>query len=100
MKYKTVIENLAKQDLRETTEWYEMKQKGLGKRFLTATRKEIKKIIPFPYSTQIRYSEVHTIIVKDFPFMVHYYIDDYRKSIIVIGVLHTSINPESWKNRL
>jgi plasmid stabilization system protein ParE len=31
--------------------------------------------------------------------MIHYTIDEKDKTIIVLAVLHTSRNPELWKNR-
>jgi hypothetical protein len=33
MSYKSIIENLAKEDLRNTAKWYDTQQNGLGKKF-------------------------------------------------------------------
>jgi hypothetical protein len=41
MRYKSVIENLAKEDLREAVKWYDSQQIGLGKKFLATVKKTI-----------------------------------------------------------
>ena len=39
MRYKSVIENLAKDDLREAVKWYDLQQNGVGKKFLATVKK-------------------------------------------------------------
>ncbi len=100
MKYKTVFENLAKQDLKEVAFYYDSQQKGLGKSFLNTIRKSIKLLEVYPRISQIRYFEVHTFVVDTFPYLIHYYLDESTRFIVIIGVLHTSRNPIIWKDRL
>jgi plasmid stabilization system protein ParE len=100
MRYKSVIENLAKEDLITATKWYDTQQKGLGKKFLATVMKTIAQIKKYPFIAQIRYFEVHTAVVEVYPYLVHYYIDPDRKAIIIIGVLHTSRDPIIWNKRV
>lgn len=100
MRYKIVIENLAKEDLRTATKWYDTQQKGLGRIFLTTVKKNITQIKKYPFIAQIRYFEVHTAVVDTYPYLVHYYIDPDRKAIVIIAVLHTSRDPIIWNQRL
>jgi hypothetical protein len=44
-------------------------------------------------------TDVRTAVLNVFPFMVHFTIEEKNKTIIVSAVLHTSRNPELWKNR-
>jgi plasmid stabilization system protein ParE len=99
MKFKSVIQNTAKNDLREVVKWYNVQKKGLGSEFLITVRQTIARLRLYPNLAQIRYFEVHTAVMETFPYMIHYYIDPDKKAIIVIGVLHTSRNSEDWKNR-
>jgi hypothetical protein len=43
---------------------------------------------------------IRTAVLNVFPFMIHYSIDEPRKTIIVAAVLHTSRDPEAWKSRV
>jgi plasmid stabilization system protein ParE len=100
MRYKIVIENLAKEDLRTSTKWYDTQQKGLGRTFLATVKKNITQIKKHPFIAQIRYFEMHTAVVDTYPYLIHYYIDPDRKAIVIIAVLHTSRDPIIWNQRI
>lgn len=97
--YKSRILPLAKEDIREAAIWYNKQQNGLGKRFTAEVRENVHFIRQNPEASNIRYENVRTTVLNVFPFMVHYTIDEQDKTIIVSAVLHTSRNPELWKNR-
>jgi ParE toxin of type II toxin-antitoxin system, parDE len=98
MKFTSVIQNTAKNDLREAVKWYNIQKKGLGNEFLSTVKQTISRLRLYPNQAHIRYFEVHTAVMQTFPYMIHY-IDSNKKAIIVIGILHTSKNPDDWKNR-
>ncbi|SHI74350.1 ParE toxin of type II toxin-antitoxin system, parDE [Tangfeifania diversioriginum] len=97
--YKSVILPLAKEDIREAAKWYNKQQNGLGKRFTTEVREKVNFIRKNPRASNVRYNDVRTAVLNVFPFLVHYSIDEINKTIIVSAVLHTSRDPEIWKNR-
>ncbi len=69
--YKLIILPLAKQDIKEAADWYNSRQKGLGKRFTTQVRKNIKIVRENPFfAAAIRYDEVRTAVLEVFPFMI------------------------------
>ena len=97
--YKSIILPLAKQDIREAATWYNKKQKGLGKRFTAEVREKVRFIKQNPAACNERYNTVRTAVLKVFPFMLHYTIDERNKTILISAVLHTYRNPDIWKNR-
>jgi plasmid stabilization system protein ParE len=99
MRYKSVIENLAKEDLREAIKWYNSQQIGLGQKFFASIKKTIDQLKLYPQSSQIRYNEVHTAVVENYPYLIHYYVNQEIKTIIIIGVLHTSRDTSIWHKR-
>ena len=99
MTYKTVILPIAKADLHEAVKWYNRVRPGLGNELLKQVRKRLAELKNNPLICQIRYSEVHTALVDKFPYMVHYYIDQVKESIVVISILHTSRDPKMWEDR-
>ena len=97
--FKSIILKLAKQDISDAADWYNSKQKGLGQRFTKEVRSVVKFICKNPKAFVIRYDDTHCAILKVFPFMVHYTIDESNKTIIIVAVFHTSMNPDNWKKR-
>jgi plasmid stabilization system protein ParE len=100
MKYKSFILLTAKEDLREAAKWYNKARQGLGKELVTRFRERMTELRANPLTCQIRYSEVHTALVEQFPYMIHYYVDQQNKTIVVISILHTSRDPKVWDERL
>lgn len=97
--YRAIVLPFAKKDIREAALWYEEKQTGLGKRFTEQVRENISFITKNPKACNVRYDNVRTAVLRVFPFMIHYTIDEYNKNVIVSAVLHTSSNPETWGRR-
>jgi plasmid stabilization system protein ParE len=97
--YRTIILPQAKTDIRNAVIWYENRQGKLGKRFIFEVRGCINRLNSNPYLFQIRYDYIRTAVVKSFPFLIHYTIDEDSKNVIIVSVFHTSMNPENWKDR-
>jgi plasmid stabilization system protein ParE len=96
---KVIILPLAKEDLKEAKVWYETKLKGLGKRFLSEVDKKINFIKINPLASNIRYDEIHTTVLDIFPYIIHYKVELDQKTIVIVAVLHTSLNPKKWQSR-
>ena len=90
MSYKIILKNNAKLDLKESIKWYNSQKKGLGKIFYTFIKTEINKLNEFPYIDENKYLTIRTIVVKKFPYMIHYYMDNSKKTILILAILHTS----------
>lgn len=95
--YKAIILPLAKLDIADAAAWYNSKRKGLGKQFTNEVRSKVLFIRKNPKASVVRYDDTHCAVLDVFPFMIHYTIDDPRKTIIVAAVFHTSLNPDRWK---
>jgi plasmid stabilization system protein ParE len=100
MKYRSVMLPTAKEDLREAAKWYNQARPGLGKELVARVRERLAELRTSPLTCQIRYSEVHTALVEQFPYMIHYYVNQQNKTIVVISILSTSRNPKIWNERL
>lgn len=72
---KGIILPLAKKDILDAAQWYQKKQPGLWKKFTGEVREKVKFIGRNPIVYFKRYDDVRT------------------------AVLHTSRNPDIWKNR-
>jgi plasmid stabilization system protein ParE len=87
----------AKLDLYESRNWYNKQQAGLGKRFLFSVQLTFDLIQQSPALFAIRYQNMHTAPVRDFPFLIHYIVDDEKKHVLIIAVLHTSRDIDKYR---
>jgi mRNA-degrading endonuclease RelE of RelBE toxin-antitoxin system len=99
MAYKIIVDPTAGIDINENIDWYNKVQPGLGLKFYKQIQAIFKTIRKNPHAFYIRYKTSHTATIKKFPFMVHYFIDDEIKTIVVTSVLHTSRDPIIWDER-
>lgn len=99
MKYKISYSRFAKDDIRNGFEWYKNINKNLAKRFLNEFKKEVAYLQEQPFSVELKYSEVRILFLKSFPFGIHFLVNENSKSIVILGVFHTSRNPDIWSER-
>ena len=94
--YKLRILPSAKRDIKETADWYNSRQEGLGLRFTKETRSKLNLVKLNPYISAIRYDNIRTSVFDIFLYMAHYAIDEQNKVITIFAILYTSRNPEIW----
>ncbi len=98
-KYKVKIEPEALADIQEITDWYNEAQAGLGKRFQNTAIKQINSLNKDPQLFAIRYNEIRCVVVKKFPYMAHFYINDENNTVEVLAVISTDRNPKLWEEK-
>ena len=99
MKYLVKIEPEALKDIQDATDWYNEAQAGLGKRFQNTTIKLINGLSKNPHIYAIRYQKIHCVVVKKFPYMVHFFINEDTRTVEVLAVFSTDRNPKIWEER-
>lgn len=97
--YKAILLPLASQDIREAAHWYNGQSPGLGKKFTAAVRKTVRYIQKNPRAVALRYDDTRTALLDTFPYMVHFTIDEQKKTIVNSAVLSTHRDPGIWKER-
>ncbi len=97
--YKVKVSPAALLDIQEITDWYNQQQAGLGKRFQKATIKHINELNKDPQIYAIRYKEIRCVLVKKFPYMAHFYINDQSNTVEVLAVISTDRNPKIWPEK-
>jgi plasmid stabilization system protein ParE len=97
--YKVKIDQEALLDIQEIIEWYNEQAQGIGARFFKQITSQINALKKAPFVYANRYEDVRCMIIKKFPFMVHYMIDSSQKTIVIFAIFHTSRNPKIWEER-
>jgi plasmid stabilization system protein ParE len=99
MKYKVKIEPEALADIQDITDWYNKRKVGLGKRFQAIAIKQINGLKKDPHICTIRYNEIRCMVVKNFPYMIHFYINDETRTVEVLAVFSTDRDTKIWQER-
>ena len=99
MKFEIIVDKRALEDIIPAVEYYENISIELGNKFKIVLDNNINTIKTNPFFA-IRYKDVRCLYIKKFPFMIHFSVNEIDKVVKIHSVLHTSRNPNIWKNRL
>lgn len=98
MDFRVVIDPLAIRDVQEAINYYDEQLASLGKKFLAELNKKLTLLEKNPF-LRIRYDSVRCIPLKNFPYLVHFTVDENKNTVHVRAVFHTSLDPEKWVKR-
>jgi len=93
-----IVRPVAEADIDEAHAWYECKQPGLGRDFVSRVDAAFVKLGASPDLGILVHKQLRRPAVERFPYGVFYVIEDQR--IIVVGVIHGRRAPRVWKRRL
>ncbi len=99
MSYRVRILKISREDIRDATQWYESKRIGLGREYIHALREQIEILKESPQGYVVWHKQVRKAKTKRFPYLIYYLIDELKKEIIIIGILHGKRNQEMIKER-
>jgi hypothetical protein len=81
-KFKVVVLELAKTDVRQARKWYNQQQAGLGKKLMADMTTILRKIAMNPTSFAVRYKVLHLAHFDIFQYAAHFYING-KNNIVV-----------------
>lgn len=90
--FEVILLEKSEKALKESFDYYESLQFGLGDYFLNQIDQAISSLENNPFF-QIPYEDIGCLPVSKFPFWVHYSINDERRRVYIYNILHTSRNP-------
>ena len=96
MSYSFVNRPAVKTDIADAAAYYKTINLDLAKQFLLRIREAKASIARYPHGFQIKYKEVRTLLLNQFPYHIHYLIDDSKKHIVILAVIHAYKNPVDY----
>jgi len=96
MTYRFVNKPSVSRDIIEATDYYKKINPELAKQFLFRIREAKTYIAQAPLAFQVKYKSVRTLLLKQFPYQVHYLIDEAKKTIIILAIIHAYKNPKDY----
>jgi plasmid stabilization system protein ParE len=100
MRYKVLLIEEARIDIKESRKYYKSIYRKLGKRFTADLNQTILKISSNPLIFGFRFEEFRTANLNIFPYQVHYIIEEDNFSVIIFAVLHAYRDPDFIESRL
>ena len=95
---RVIFDELAKIELDDGKEYYEMEVIGLGKRFKQEVKRAINIIEKMPKIGSPESENIRRYILHKFPYKVLYSIE--KDHIYVIAIAHLHREPMYWINRI
>lgn len=86
-------------DIEDIVDYYISINIELATALLDRIEEAKKYIADFPEAFQIKYKNVKTVLLKQFPYHIHYIVDDAKKQIVVLAVIHAYKNPKDYSKR-
>jgi plasmid stabilization system protein ParE len=95
---KVIFNELAKIELEDAVEFYELEYLGLGIRFKEEIKKSVKRIVEYPKAWSLEAGEIRKYLVHKFPYKILYSIE--KDHIFIIAIAHQHRTPNYWVDRI
>lgn len=89
-----IVEPHVEFDIDNAVEFYTSKSKSLGTRFYESARAAIRSLETHAYY-EVKYDGVRTLLIKKFPYMIHFTINEKTRIVTVLAVICCYKNPET-----
>jgi plasmid stabilization system protein ParE len=86
-------------DIINAVDYYKNISPKLAKQFLFRIREAKASINRSPLAFQIKYKNIRTLLLKQFPFHIHYLVNDKEKQIVILAITHAYRNPIDYAMR-
>ena len=99
MSYSLINRPAVRVDILNAVEYYKAISPELAKKFLSRLKEASVSIVGTHYGFQIKHNTVRTLLLKQFPYHIHYLINEEKKQIIVLAIIHAYRNPKDYTDR-
>jgi len=90
--YKALYLDEVQIDIFIAKQWYAEQQKGLDTKFVASVKETLSNILEMPLVYAVRYKNVRIAHTKIFPYNIHFYIDETKAQVVIIGIVHNRRN--------
>jgi len=86
-------------DIHSAKQWYAEIQDGLDIKFVADVKETLSTILKMPLIYSVRYRNVRIAHTKIFPYNIHFYIDETKMQIVILGIIHNKRKDAIFLNR-
>jgi hypothetical protein len=93
-----LFDRLAKLELDDASEYYELEVPGLGIKLKEEVKRGIHRILQYPDAWPIEKGDVRRYLLHHFPYKILYAVEE--NYIYIIAIAHCHRRPDYWIDRL
>lgn len=97
--YKIIILVRADLEVDEIIDYYELVSKGLGIKFNNEFDDYVETLKTFPFFEE-KYNIIRTLPLKNFPYTIHFTVDELEKIVSIQAVTNNYQNPDITRIKL
>jgi len=86
--YKVYYLDEVENDIFVAKQWYAEQQENLDIRFISAVKDTLSSVVKMPSAFAVRYKNVRIAHTKIFPYNIHFFIDEMKAQVVIIGIVH------------
>ena len=90
--YKVFYLDEVDNDIAVAKQWYAEQQNNLDVRFVAAVKETVSNILKMPSAYAVRYRNIRIARTKIFPYNIHFYVDETKAQVVIIGIVHNKRN--------
>ena len=99
--YNVIVGEDAMTDRAEVVDWYEHICPNLGLDFYEEVLTKLETIVTkFPKIAPTVYKNARKMALNRFPYNLVYTIDDEKKEVKILAIVHDKRNPSVWQDRV
>jgi len=99
--YSVIFATEAETDMLHVVNWYETILSKLAQEFHEEVSHKIENIVAkFPKIAPTIYKSARKMSLNRFPYNLVYTIDDEKKEVRILAIVHDKRNPSVWQNRV
>ena len=99
MSYRFVSKPTVTFDIEAIVSYYKNIFPDVVDAFLDRLEEAKKYISNYPVAFQVKYKNVRTLLLKQFPYHIHYIVDESKQQIIILAVVHAYKYPNYYSDR-
>ena len=92
--YKIVLYLKAQKELNDSYKWYEKQKIGLGLKLINQVDEDLKSIASNPKFYPSKGRNYREFLMKNYPYLIVYKINEATKELLVSSIFHTKRNPK------
>jgi hypothetical protein len=97
VRFKVFILKESQEDFAEIRNWYRKINASLAMQYTIDFKETLKSIQEDPLKYQIRYNDIRVKLLRKFPYLIHFSVDN--DLIFIKAIFHTSRDHSNWKIR-
>ena len=88
-------------DIQEQVDYYrkETQSSELGKRFIKAIKIEVERLKKYALHYEVKYDAIRCLPIPNFPFRIHYRVNENDGVVKIEAIINTSKNPSNWMKK-